>query len=172
MRCCNGVGIAFSARSGGQTVLDLDRMTMVLSDLIADLDSLQELLRNREAAQAPDTLAKAARAVRVLIAALGTSQGGLARELGGLNEKTVRDWCAAKALPGPPAVRAMRLLVARLVASPPPDLVMNAGRVAPCEDALVPHLAGLAEQAEIAGWQPGEIAAAMTAWAAGYTHQA
>ena len=145
---------------------------MVLSDLIADLNSLQELLRNREAAQAHDTLAEAARVVRALIAALGTSQGGLARELGGVNEKTVRDWCAAKALPGPPAVRAMRLLAARLVASPPPDLVMNAGRVALCEEALVPHLAGLAEQAEIAGWQPGEIAAAVTAWAAGYTHQA
>jgi len=166
------VGIAFSSRSGGQTVLDFDRMTMVLADLLADLDSLQELLRNREAAQAPDALAEAARAVRVLIAALGTSQGGLARELGGVNEKTVRDWCAAKALPGPPAVRAMRLLAARLVASPPPDLVMNAGRVAPCEKALVPHLAGLAEQAEIAGWQPEEIAAAVTAWASSYTHQA
>jgi len=153
-------------------VLDLSRMTMVLSDLIADLDSLQELLRNREAAQAPDALAEAARTVRVLIAALGTSQGGLARELGGVNEKTVRDWCAAKASPGPPAVRAMRLLAARLVASPPPDLVMNAGRAAPCKEALVPHLAGLAEQAEVAGWQPGEIAAAVTAWAAGYTHQA
>jgi len=153
-------------------VLDFDRMTMVLSDLLADLDALQELLRNREAAQAPDALAEAARAVRVLIATLGTSQGGLARELGGINEKTVRDWCAAKALPGPPAVRAMRLLAARLVASPPSDLVMNVGRVAPCEKALVPHLAGLAEQAEIAGWQPEEIAAAVTAWASSYTHQA
>lgn len=150
-------------------MLDLDRMTMVLSDLIADLNSLQELLRNREAAQAPDTLAEAARVVRALIAALGTSQGGLARELGGVNEKTVRDWCTAKALPGPPAVRAMRLLAERLVVPPPPDLVMSDGRVAPCGKALAPHLAVLAGQAEVAGWQSEEIAAAVAAWAAGYT---
>ena len=151
-------------------MLDLDWMTMVLSDLTADLDSLQELVRSREAAQAPDALAKAAQAVRALIAALGTSQGGLARELGGVNEKTVRDWCAAKALPGPPAVRAMRLLAARLVAPPPHDLVMDAGRVVPCKEALTPHLAMLAEQAETAGWHPEEVASAITAWAAGYTH--
>lgn len=150
-------------------MLDLDRMTMVLSDLIADLNSLQELLRNREAAQAHDTLAEAARVVRALIAALGTSQGGLARELGGVNEKTVRDWCTAKALPGPPAVRAMRLLAERLVVPPPPDLVMSGGRVAPCEKALAPHLVVLAGQAEVAGWQSEEIAAAVAAWAAGYT---
>lgn len=150
-------------------MLDLDRMTMVLSDLIADLNSLQELLRNREAAQAHDTLAEAARVVRALIAALGTSQGGLARELGGVNEKTVRDWCTAKALPGPPAVRAMRLLAERLVVPPPPDLAMSGGRVAPCGKALAPHLAVLAGQAEVAGWQSEEIAAAVAAWAAGYT---
>lgn len=152
-------------------MLDLDWMTMVLSDLTADLDSLQDLLRSREAAQAPDALANAAQAVRALVTALGISQGGLARELGGVNEKTVRDWCAAKALPGPPAVRAMRLLAARLVAPPPHDLVMNVGRVVPCEKALEPHLSGIAEQAEIAGWQPEEIAAAVTAWASSYTHQ-
>ena len=150
-------------------MLDLDRMTVVLSDLIADLNSLQELLRNREAAQAPDTLAEAARTVRALIAALGTSQGGLARELGGVNEKTVRDWCAAKAVPGPPAVRAMRLLAERLVLPPPPDLLMSGGRVATCEKALAPHLAALAGRAEVAGWQSEEIAAAVAAWAAGST---
>ena len=149
-------------------MLDLDRMTMVLSDLTADLDSLQELLRNREAAQAPNTLAEAARAVGALI---GTSQGGLARELGGVNEKTVRDWCAAKPLPGPPAVRAMHLLAERLVVPPPPDLVMSGGRIAPCGKALAPHLAALAGQAEVAGWQSEEIAAAVAAWAAGYTRQ-
>ena len=151
-------------------MLDFDRMTMVLSDLTADLDSLQELLRSREAAQAPDVLTKAADTVRALVAALGTSQGGLARELGGINEKTVRDWCAAKALPGPPAVRAMRLLATRLVAPPPHDLVTKAGRVVPCKEALAPHLAMLAGQAETAGWEPEEVASAIEAWAAGYAH--
>jgi len=152
-------------------VLDLDRMTMALPNLITDLDALQELLRDREAAQAPDIPADAARAVRALIAALGTSQGGLSRELGGVNEKTVRDWCTAKALPGPPAVRAMRLLAERLVASPPSDLVMSTGRIAPCTEALAPHLTALAERAEVAGWHPEEIAAAVTTWAIGYTHE-
>ena len=149
-------------------MLDLDRLTMALSNLITDLDALQELLRDREAAQASNAPAEAARAVRALITALGTSQGGLSRELGGVNEKTVRDWCAAKALPGPPAVRAMRLLAERLVAPPPPDLVMSTGRVAPCTEALASHLAALAQQAEIAGWHPEEIAAAVTAWAVSY----
>jgi len=152
-------------------VLDLDRMTMALPKLITDLDAFQELLRDREAAQAPSALAEAARVVRALITALGTSQGGLSRELGGVNEKTVRDWCAAKALPGPPAVRAMRLLAERLVASPPPDLVMSTGRVAPCAEALASHLAALAERAEVAGWHPEEITAAVTAWVASYTHK-
>ena len=82
----------------------------------------------------------------------------------------MRDWCTAKALPGPPAVRAMRLLAARLVAPPPHDLVMNAGRVVPCKEALAPHLATLAEQAETAGWHSEEVASAITAWAADYAH--
>ena len=147
-------------------MLDLDRMTMALPDLTADLDALQERLRDRETAQTPEVLAQAARAVRALIAMLGTSQGGLARELGGVNEKTVRDWCTAKAAPGPPAVRAMRLLAERLVAQPPPELVMSTGRVAPCTEVLAPHLAALAERAEVAGWRPEEITAAVAAWAA------
>lgn len=147
-------------------MLDLERMTLVLPNLTADLDSLQECLRDREAGQDPNVLAEAARVVRALIAALGTSQGGLARELGGVNEKTVRDWCAAKGLPGPPAIRAMRFLAERLVAPPPPELLTGTGRIAPCTEALGPHLDALMERAEIAGWQPEEIAAAALAWAA------
>jgi len=151
-------------------MLDLDRMAMALPNLIADLNTLQERLRDREAAQAPETLAEAARVVRALIAVLGTSQGGLARELGGVNEKTVRDWCAAKVAPGPPAVRAMRLLAECLVTQPPPELVMSTGRMAPCAAALAPHLETLAERAEVAGWYPEEIAAAVAAWSASRAH--
>jgi len=73
-------------------MLDLDRMTLVLPDVITDLEALQDRLRDRDAAQAPETLADAAHAVRALIALLDTSQGGLARELGGINEKTVRGY--------------------------------------------------------------------------------
>lgn len=159
-------GIASFARGGGQAALDLERMTPVTHDPTADLDALQERLRDRDAAQNPAVLAHAAEAVRALVAALGTSQGGLARELGGVNEKTVRDWCAAKAVPGPPAVRAMRLLAERLVAPPPPEMAMGTGRVAPCAEVLGPHLDALMERAEAAGWQPEEVAAAAAAWAA------
>lgn len=146
-------------------MLDVERMTLVLPNLTADLDALQERLRDRDAGQDPNALAEAARAVRALVAALGTSQGGLARELGGVNEKTVRDWCAAKAIPGPPAVRAMRLLAERLVQPPPPELLTGTGRVAPCAEALGPHLDALMERAEIAGWQPEEVTSAAVAWA-------
>ena len=159
-------GVASLARCGGQAVLDLERMTPVPNDPTADLDALQERLRDRDAAQNPDVLAEAARAVRALVAALGISQGGLARELGGVNEKTVRDWCAAKVVPGPPAVRAMRLLAERLVVPPPPELAMDTGRVAPCAEALGPHLDALMDRAEAAGWRPEEVAAAALAWAA------
>lgn len=160
-------GIASLAPCGGQAVLDLERMTPVPNDLTADLDTLQERLRDREAAHDPAVLAKAAQAVRALVAVLGTSQGGFARELGGVNEKTVRDWCTAKAVPGPPAVRAMRLLAERLVAPPPPELAMDTGRVAPCAEVLGPHLDALMDRAEAAGWRPEEVAAAAAAWAAG-----
>ena len=145
-------------------MLDLDRMALVLPDVIADLEALQDRLRDRDAAQAPETLADAAHAVRALIALLGTSQGGLARELGGVNEKTVRDWCAAKVPPGPPAVRAMRLLAERVVAPPPSDMVVRTNRVAPCAEALAPHLIALLGRAETAGWQRGEVVAAVAAW--------
>ncbi len=147
-------------------MLDLSRMMLLLPDLVADLDALQERLRDRDAGQDPNVSAEAARVMRALIVALGISQGGLARELGGVNEKTVRDWCAAKALPGPPAVRAMRLLAERLVQSPPPELLASTGRVAPCAEALGPHLDALMERAEVAGWQPKEIVSAALAWAA------
>lgn len=146
-------------------MLDVERMMLLLPNLTADLDALQERLRDRDAGQDPSALAEAARVSRSLIAALGTSQGGLARELGGVNEKTVRDWCAAKALPGPPAVRAMRLLAERLVQAPPPELLMDTGRVAPCAEALGPHLDALMSRAEVAGWQPEEIVSAALAWA-------
>lgn len=162
----DAAGIAPFPRGGGQATLDLERMTPVTHDPTADLDALQERLRDRDAAQNPAALAHAAQAVRALVAALGTSQGGLARELGGVNEKTVRDWCAAKAVPGPPAVRAMRLLAERLVAPPPPEMAMDTGRVAPCAEALGPHLDALMERAEAAGWRPEEVAAAAAAWAA------
>lgn len=145
-------------------MLDPNRMAPVLPDLIADLEALQDRLRDRDAAQAPETLADAAHAVRALIALLGISQGGLARELGGLNEKTVRDWCTAKVAPGPPAVRAMRLLAERVVAPPPSDMVVRANRVAPCAEALAPHLVALLGQAETAGWQREEVVAAVATW--------
>lgn len=145
-------------------MLDLHRMALTLLGVIADLEALQDRLRGRDAAQAPETLADAANAVRALIALLGTSQGGLARELGGLNEKTVRDWCAAKVPPGPPAVRAMRLLAERLVAPPASDAVMGTNRVAPCAEALAPHLVALLGRAEAVGWQREEAIAAVAAW--------
>ena len=152
-------------------MLDLNRMALVLPDVIANLETLQDRLRDRDAAQAPETLADAANAVRALIALLGTSQGGLARELGGLNEKTVRDWCAAKMPPGPPAVRAMRLLAERLVAPPASDVVMSTNRVAPCAEALAPHLVALLGRAEAVGWQREEAIAAVAAWSKATTLQ-
>lgn len=145
-------------------MLDFDRMALVLPDVIADLEALQDRLRDRDAAQAPETLAHAAQAVRALIALLGTSQGGLARELGGLNEKTVRDWCAAKVPPGPPAVRAMRLLAERLVTPPAMDTTAGACRAAACAGALAPHLLALLSRAEAAGWERDEAIAAVVAW--------
>ena len=152
-------------------MLDLNRMALVLPDVIANLETLQDRLRDRDTAQAPQTLADAADAVRALIALLGTSQGGLARELGGLNEKTVRDWCAAKMPPGPPAVRAMRLLAERLVAPPASDVVMSTNRVAPCAEALAPHLVALLGRAEAVGWQQEEAIAAVAAWSKATTPQ-
>ena len=152
-------------------MLDLNRMALVSPDVIANLETLQDRLRDRDAAQAPETLADAANAVRALIALLGTSQGGLARELGGINEKTVRDWCAAKVPPGPPAVRAMRLLAERLVAPPASDAVMNTNRVAPCAEALAPHLVALLGRAEAVGWQREEAIAAVAAWSKATTPQ-
>lgn len=145
-------------------MLDLNRMALVLPDVIADLEALQDRLRDREAAQVPETLADAAHAIRALIALLGTSQGGLARELGSVNEKTVRDWCAAKVPPGPTAVRAMRLLAERVVAPPQPDMVVSTNRVTPCAEALAPHLIALLGRAEAAGWQQEEVVAAVAAW--------
>lgn len=75
-----------------------------------------------------------------------------------------RDWCAAKVPPGPPAVRAMRLLAERVVAPPPSDMVVSTNRVAPCAEALAPHLVALLSRAETAGWQRGEVVAAVAAW--------
>ncbi len=145
-------------------MLDLNRMTLVLPDVLADLEALQDRLRDRDAARAPETLADTAHAVRALIALLGTSQGGLARELGDINEKTVRDWCAAKGSPGPLAVRAMRLLAERVIAPPPSDMVLSTNRAAPCAEALAPHLVALLGRAETEGWQRGEVVAAVVAW--------
>ncbi len=152
-------------------MLDLNRMALVLPDVIANLETLQDRLRDRDTAQPPQTLTDAANAVRALIALLGTSQGGLARELGGLNEKTVRDWCAAKVPPGPPAVRAMRLLAERLVAPPASNAVMSTNRVAPCAEALAPHLVALLGRAEAVGWQREEAIAAVAAWSKATTPQ-
>jgi DNA-binding transcriptional regulator YiaG len=152
-------------------MLDLNRMALVLPDVIANLETLQDRLCDRDAAQAPETFAQAADAVRALITLLGTSQGGLARELGGINEKTVRDWCAAKGSPGPLAVRAMRLLAERLVAPPASDLVMSTNRTAPCAEALGPHLVALLGRAEAVGWQREEAIAAVAAWSKATTLQ-
>ena len=160
-------GVASTPLRGGQGPPDLDPMSRAVPDLIADLDALETRLRARAAAEGdPAVLAESARVVGAVAAALGIGSGRLARELGIANEKTVREWIAAKTLPWPLAVCAMRLMVERLVRPPPPELAMEAGRVAPCAEALAPHLEALAGRAEAAGWHPDEIAAAARAWAA------
>lgn len=132
--------------------------------LIADLDALDERLRDRAAAEDPRTLAESARVVRAAAAALGASQTRLARMLGVAGEKTVRDWCSARMAPPRGALRALRLLLERAVDAPPEGLALVTDRVGPCAAALSPHLDALAERAEASGWTEREIAAAVRAW--------
>jgi DNA-binding transcriptional regulator YiaG len=136
-----------------------------MPDLLADLDALQESVRARDAVQSAEFVAHSAQVVRDTIAALGISQGGLARELG-VGEKTARDWCAARALPGPPAVRAMRLLVERIIGPPPIDLAAGSDREAGCLAAMHPQLESLASRAETAGWTAEEVRGALSQWIA------
>jgi len=51
-----------------------------------------------------------------------------------------------------------------VVAPPPSDMVVSTNRVAPCAEALAPHLVALLGRAEAAGWQRGEVVAAVAAW--------
>ena len=141
----------------------------MLSALIADLDALDTRLRDREALSDPQVLAEGAKVVRAVIGALGTSQTRLAAMVGVAGEKTVRDWCAAKMAPTRTALRAMRLLLERLVDLPPEPLLFAQDRFGPCAAALGPHLDGLAERAEVAGWTEREIAAAVRSWLAART---
>lgn len=132
--------------------------------LLADLDTLDERLRDRAATEDPQVLGESARVVRAAIAALGTSQTRLASLLGIAGEKTVRDWCSARMTPPRAALRALRLLLERLVDAPGEALALDADRVGPCAAALAPHLDGLAGRAGAAGWAEQEIAAAVRAW--------
>ena len=138
----------------------------MLRALTADLDALDDRLRSREAMSDPDVLAESARVVRAVIAALGASQTRLAPMLGVGGEKTVRDWCSARMAPPRTALRAMRLMLERLVDPPPEELLVTSDRFDPCAAALGPHLDELAERAETAGWTEREVAAALRAWLA------
>ena len=132
--------------------------------LLADLDALDERLRDRAATEDPQVLAESARVLRAAIAALGTSQTRLAPLLGVAGEKTVRDWCSARMTPPRAALRALRLMLERLVDAPPEAIALAPDRLGPCAAALSPHLDGLAERAEAAGWTEREVAAAARAW--------
>ena len=141
----------------------------MLRALIADVNALDERLREREAMSDPAVLAEGARVVRAAIGALGTSQTRLALLLGVNTDKTVRDWCSARMTPPRTALRALRLMLECLVDSPPEDLVLASNRVTPCAAVLGPHLDGLTERAEAAGWTDREVVGAVQAWMAGRT---
>ena len=141
-------------------------LTLMLRTLIADLEALDERLRDREAMSDPAVLAEGARVVRAAIAALGASQTRLAPLLGVNGDKTVRDWCSARMTPPRTALRALRLMVERLVDPPPEELMLEQDRFAPCAAAVRQHLDELAERAGAAGWSEQEVAAAVQAWAA------
>lgn len=147
-------------------MLDTGGLDLMLPALIADLDALDARLRDRGAISDPQVLAEGARVVRAVIGALGTSQTRLAALVGVAGEKTVRDWCAAKMAPTRTALRAMRLLLERLVDPPPEALIFGQDRFAPCGAALAPHLDGLAERAGVAGWKDAEVAEAVRSWLA------
>lgn len=136
----------------------------MLRTLLADLDALDERLRNRTATEDPHVLAESARVLRAAIAALGTSQTRLAPLLGVAGEKTVRDWCSARMTPPRAALRALRLMLERLVDAPDETIALTPDRFGPSAAALAPHLDGLAERAEAAGWTEREVAAAVRAW--------
>ena len=107
-----------------------------------------------------------ARVVRAAIAVLGTSQTRLAPLLGVNTDKTVRDWCSARMTPPRGALRALRLMLERVVDPPPEELLLATNRAAPCAAALGPHLDELTERAETAGWTDREVAEAVRAWVA------
>ena len=144
-----------------------DVLDLMLRMLIADLDALDERLRDREAMSDPAVLTECARVVRAAIAALGTSQTRLATLLGVNGDKTVRDWCSARMTPPRTALRTLRLMLERLVDPPPEELVQAQVRFALCTAAVRQHLDELAERAGAAGWSEREVAAAVQAWAAG-----
>ncbi len=144
-------------------------LDLMLRMLIADLDALDGRLRDRQAISDPAVLAEGARVVRAAIAALGTSQTRLAALLGVNGDKTVRDWCSARMTPPRTALRALRLMLERMVDPPPEALLLAQDRVAPCAEALGLHLDELARRAEAAGWSGREVAGAMQAWAASQT---
>ncbi len=142
-------------------------LNLTLRTLVADLEALNERLRDREAMSDPAVLAECARVVRAAIAALGTSQTRLAPLLGVSGDKTVRDWCSARMTPPRTALRALRFMVERLVDPPPEELMLEQDRFASCTAAVRQHLDKLAEHAGAAGWSEQEVAAAIQAWVAG-----
>lgn len=144
-----------------------DVLDLMLRALIADLDALDERLRDREAMSDPEVLAEGARIIRAAIAALGTSQTRLAPLLGVSGDKTVRDWCSARMTPPRTALRALRLMLERLVDPPPEELTLTPDRFTPCAAALGPHLDDLTHRAEAAGWTEREVAGAIQAWTTG-----
>ena len=105
-------------KAGTQGMLDLDRFSMVLPDLVLAFVSLEDRLHERDAADDPTLRAEAASSVRALIGALGSSQTAFSRKLG-VNERTVRDWCTGRMPPGPLAVCAMRSLPRPWSSRPP-----------------------------------------------------
>lgn len=84
--------------------------------------------------------------------------------LGVAGEKTVRDWCSARMTPPRAALRTLRLMLERLVDAPGEAIALAPDRFGPCAAVLAPHLDGLAERAEAAGWTEREVAAAVWAW--------
>jgi len=143
-----------------------DALDQMLRTLIADLEALDGRLREREAMSDPAVLAEGARVVRAAIAALGISQTRLAPLLSVSGDKTVRDWCSARMTPPRTALRALRLMLERLVDPPPEELMLDQDRFAPCAAALHSHLDELAQRAEAAGWTEREVAGALQAWVA------
>lgn len=102
--------------------------------------------------------------VRALIARLGTTQAGLARMVG-VREDTVRqEWCRHGVPDKGTARTLLAMMSEQIIASPPARLAMEHDRDGPCGEVIDPHMDMLFKRAQMAGWHPAEISAAILSW--------